>query len=94
MKNILILTLSLLVVSGCNASSDLNTQKTSADEQVVAKVPTQSVSCYSGTMVTYSNDNIILDHEIWDKDISATFTELETNTKRVVPISQCYFKYN
>jgi len=84
---ILALALALSVSSGCNAEQNSNIQHDVSNKKTI------SVTCYSGTMVTYKHD-VILIADIFDKELSARVQEVDTGIKMRIPISQCYFKDN
>ncbi len=80
--------LALSISSGCNADQSNDTQT----KTTVKK--TLSVKCYSGTIITYEHNNIVLFYDILETHISARIKEVDTGIIRRVPISQCYFKNN
>lgn len=87
---IIALALALSVSAGCNADekSNTNTQSNISGKKTI------SVICYSGTLIPYKHDNVILVADITDTDISARIQETDTGISRRVPVSQCYFKDN
>lgn len=88
MKKIFVIAIALAFSAGCDAQGN---------PKIPSNVPvkeTKSVTCYSGSSVTYENNNVILTVHINDKDISARIQEVDTGVSRRVPISQCYFKDN